>query len=513
MPALRHGYGYVYTDKLDRSGFTAGQSDRTALSTEQSDYDAAISSSLVPSGTNAAGFPAVASSTSTSPPRQSGCRYSSRHPYANSRPFSAITGAGVGRLVSQDGGRGYLERPDRDISAIASDAAFYTNPIDHHTPRAVAPLIASLPSSSHGHRRRYRRDDPEYVPRPRNAFMCYRSVYAGAHPDLRQQELSREAGIAWHAMLEGEKHVYEDRAENEDQLHKALFPEYPRRKTTSKRKKKLCSCSSLDAQSSVLACMPLPVSPDSPVALRVAAFRAAQKAADACSLPSPSSSPGFSGSEYMGSPPETASPFVDTSAALSSDDEEQTLVPTLYNISSAATPVQPDDVDCGTGLNEFNNPFEAAADENQHGLNAAADVTLSFSSSPHWLRPQNDFTGNVDLGTYDPFAGVSAPPLFASTSTASSAAAASSSSSSMTNQFNDPELDPINNWLSELDLSYHESGFNYHNFGSNFVVLNDMNFDLTDTETLGELNVEGFDYSPYFGGEEIESQRGKQAAA
>ncbi|PFH50631.1 hypothetical protein AMATHDRAFT_3809 [Amanita thiersii Skay4041] len=69
-----------------------------------------------------------------------------------------------------------------------------------------------------------------HVPRPRNAFIIFRSdFYArmktrGA--DVNQNDLSREAGATWIALSDDEKLPYRKQAEKEKQRHYQLHPDY-----------------------------------------------------------------------------------------------------------------------------------------------------------------------------------------------------------------------------------------------------------------------------------------------
>ena len=130
------------------------------------------------------------------------------------------------------------------------------------------------------------------------------------------------AGLAWKALAPAEKAVYEERAKAEKQLHKVLFPEYWR---GNKGKKQQLACPSCqdDQSVSLLACIPLDVSPESSVEERVKAFRVAQKAVDGCISSSPLTSPSFLGSEYAGTPSESASPFVGLPPGFAIGDDEQ----------------------------------------------------------------------------------------------------------------------------------------------------------------------------------------------
>lgn len=78
--------------------------------------------------------------------------------------------------------------------------------------------------------------DPAHIPRPRNAFILYRSSVAAAsktqtqshaRPCTAQQDvLSREAGRMWRAESEGVRRHFEQLAQEEKRRHALLYPEY-----------------------------------------------------------------------------------------------------------------------------------------------------------------------------------------------------------------------------------------------------------------------------------------------
>ncbi|KAI0046911.1 HMG-box, partial [Auriscalpium vulgare] len=78
---------------------------------------------------------------------------------------------------------------------------------------------------------------PDYIPRPRNAFIIFRCEYAPTHkrgtagapvkgtPDS-QKTLSGRAGEVWKSMSEAERAVYKARAEQEKVAHALRNPDY-----------------------------------------------------------------------------------------------------------------------------------------------------------------------------------------------------------------------------------------------------------------------------------------------
>ncbi|KAF4621653.1 hypothetical protein D9613_012796 [Agrocybe pediades] len=77
--------------------------------------------------------------------------------------------------------------------------------------------------------RRRRRRDPEHIPRPRNAFIFFRSYFidhlmpSGAG---QQHEISKRAGEAWRRLSKSEREPFVQHANMERELHKARYPDY-----------------------------------------------------------------------------------------------------------------------------------------------------------------------------------------------------------------------------------------------------------------------------------------------
>ncbi|KAF9477253.1 HMG-box, partial [Pholiota conissans] len=71
--------------------------------------------------------------------------------------------------------------------------------------------------------------EPGHIPRPRNAFIIFRSEYIQRHRDIgedQQNELSKRAGRAWNAMSEEEKEWFREEAKKERDQHKERYPGY-----------------------------------------------------------------------------------------------------------------------------------------------------------------------------------------------------------------------------------------------------------------------------------------------
>ncbi|GLB42067.1 hypothetical protein LshimejAT787_1100820 [Lyophyllum shimeji] len=68
--------------------------------------------------------------------------------------------------------------------------------------------------------------DAEHVPRPKNAFIFYRSYYYQTQGGSDQNQISVAAGKAWKALSDEEKLPYQLMAEKEKRDHQARFPHY-----------------------------------------------------------------------------------------------------------------------------------------------------------------------------------------------------------------------------------------------------------------------------------------------
>ncbi|KAG5638291.1 hypothetical protein H0H81_000816 [Sphagnurus paluster] len=88
--------------------------------------------------------------------------------------------------------------------------------------------------------------DPNHVPRPKNAFIFFRSHYYQTQGGSDQNQISVAAGKAWKALGDEEKLPFQKMAEQEKREHQAKFPHYTyapgskacsaKRKTSGKKK-------------------------------------------------------------------------------------------------------------------------------------------------------------------------------------------------------------------------------------------------------------------------------------
>lgn len=103
-------------------------------------------------------------------------------------------------------------------SCILSDGTLY------HSSKTSTSCLAS-PRKNHSRRR-----EPGHIPRPRNAFIIFRSSYiitrCTAEGEEQQNELSKQAGKAWNRMSEEEKKPFTHLAKLEKMQHQAMYPNY-----------------------------------------------------------------------------------------------------------------------------------------------------------------------------------------------------------------------------------------------------------------------------------------------
>ncbi|TFK18273.1 hypothetical protein FA15DRAFT_710023 [Coprinopsis marcescibilis] len=81
-----------------------------------------------------------------------------------------------------------------------------------------------------------RRRGPNHIPRPRNAFIIFRSHLNSHYPPenrkttdgskINQSDVSKDAGKVWHSMSAEEKQPFFDKADREKREHSLLYPNY-----------------------------------------------------------------------------------------------------------------------------------------------------------------------------------------------------------------------------------------------------------------------------------------------
>ncbi|KAI0628782.1 high mobility group box domain-containing protein, partial [Trametes polyzona] len=84
-------------------------------------------------------------------------------------------------------------------------------------------------------KRRYkakRQQDPNWAPRPPNAFILFRRDYVEKHkgenvvPDKKEKTLSKRASLAWHTLSDEEKKPWYEQAKLEALKHAQANPGY-----------------------------------------------------------------------------------------------------------------------------------------------------------------------------------------------------------------------------------------------------------------------------------------------
>lgn len=118
---------------------------------------------------------------------------------------------------------------------------------------ATSPSIASVdadfeihpPRKSKGKAKATHLSDADYVPRPKNAFIIFRSFFYRTCGGSDQNQISVDAGKAWRALPDEQKKPFQLAADREKQEHQVKFPYYTyapggalRRKNSAVKKKK-----------------------------------------------------------------------------------------------------------------------------------------------------------------------------------------------------------------------------------------------------------------------------------
>jgi hypothetical protein len=120
---------------------------------------------------------------------------------------------------------------DSPISHTTSPSPF-PSPVPYpdrlHKQELSPPCIPSspLPTRKNSHSRRR---DPGHIPRPRNAFIFFRSHFIAHNSSLgagQQNELSKSAAKEWNQMTETEKRPFAELAAKEKREHTAKYPNY-----------------------------------------------------------------------------------------------------------------------------------------------------------------------------------------------------------------------------------------------------------------------------------------------
>jgi HMG (high mobility group) box len=167
-----------------------------------------------------------------------------------------------------------------------------------------------LPPSRESHSRRR---EPDHIPRPRNAFIIFRSSYISGRSGAgegQQNELSKQAGNVWNRLTREEKEKYIVLAEYEKKRHQEMYPDYvycptrgaASRKSIAKPKKARKSSEFTPSVSSKSTTPDIPFAAPTLRRPRAAAQLAVQRFIQASFSPSPLVSP-------LVSPPPEDSPM------------------------------------------------------------------------------------------------------------------------------------------------------------------------------------------------------------
>lgn len=140
----------------------------------------------------------------------------SSHSYPVSPP--SITSPPLGRSWT-------VECPDVYTSPSSSASSIpLPSPVPQRRARKTHAAKANPTHSS-------RRCSPSYIPRPRNAFMIFRSDFYNrrtidATIEHDHRHISRIIGCCWRKLGKEEKRSYKERAQEEADLHKLKYPDY-----------------------------------------------------------------------------------------------------------------------------------------------------------------------------------------------------------------------------------------------------------------------------------------------
>ncbi|KAJ3511913.1 hypothetical protein NLJ89_g3828 [Agrocybe chaxingu] len=108
---------------------------------------------------------------------------------------------------------------------VPSDAPFCTSSPPSFTSSAPSTFSPPAPVKRSSHARRR---DPSHIPRPRNAFIIFRSTYIATHASARdsQNEISKRAAAVWNGMGDEEKEPFAHLAKLEKIEHMRKYPGY-----------------------------------------------------------------------------------------------------------------------------------------------------------------------------------------------------------------------------------------------------------------------------------------------
>lgn len=142
--------------------------------------------------------------------------------------------------------------PPRAFTMDSPISDCYPSPTSSYSPSPPSPPQTRIPpplTSSERRAIRNRLRDPNWIPRPRNAFIIFRCEYAREHARyapgeptriITDKTLSKRAGDAWKKLSAAQRAIFKKRADVERQEHARQYPAYrfnPTRPTARSRSK------------------------------------------------------------------------------------------------------------------------------------------------------------------------------------------------------------------------------------------------------------------------------------
>lgn len=128
--------------------------------------------------------------------------------------------------------------PPRSFTTASPPADYYASPASSYSNSPPSPPQTRItPPLTSSERRaiRNRLRDPNWIPRPRNAFIIFRCEYAREHARyapgeptriLTDKTLSKRAGDAWKKLPAAKRAIFKKRADVEREEHARQYPTY-----------------------------------------------------------------------------------------------------------------------------------------------------------------------------------------------------------------------------------------------------------------------------------------------
>ncbi|KAJ3565921.1 hypothetical protein NP233_g7335 [Leucocoprinus birnbaumii] len=155
----------------------------------------------------------------------------------------------------------YLEPIGSELALKEADGDGYTTesfpPLPHPSPTDYSNFFISDKDKDKSTTRRHK---PGHIPRPRNAFILFRSdfVQQRVPEDLisDHRDLSRLAGCMWRKMSDAQKRPWYEKAELEKRYHSEVFPQYRFNPTSPDRPKRVYRKKKLSVAEEILLMYP-----------------------------------------------------------------------------------------------------------------------------------------------------------------------------------------------------------------------------------------------------------------